>query len=115
MMGIEIWKDMSDLRFSRVHWLNPRVLVLRCPLSDILWPFHCLALDHPSYISYLSMAGEVIPPPFVIGANDKRGLIVVTGAAVLAFVWSCFLIRVWLRLQSREWRSDGECSVSYSM
>ncbi|KAG9189657.1 hypothetical protein G6011_06525 [Alternaria panax] len=52
------------------------------------------------------MAGEVIPPPYVITADDKRGLIVVTGAAVLAFVWSCFLIRVWLRLQSREWRSD---------
>ncbi|KAI4690978.1 uncharacterized protein J4E88_002452 [Alternaria novae-zelandiae] len=52
------------------------------------------------------MAGEVIPPPYVISADDKRGLIVVTGAAVLAFVWSCFLIRVWLRLQSREWRSD---------
>jgi hypothetical protein len=50
----------------------------------------------------------VIPPPYVIRTNDKRGLIVVTGAAVLAFVWSCFLIRVWLRLQSREWRSDGE-------
>lgn len=55
------------------------------------------------------MAGEVIPPPYVISADDKRGLIVVTGAAVLAFVWSCFLIRVWLRLQSREWRSDGKC------
>ena len=53
------------------------------------------------------MAGEVIPPPYVITADDKRGLIVVTGAAVLAFVWSCFLIRVWLRWQSREWRSDG--------
>ncbi|KAL1796386.1 hypothetical protein ACET3X_004926 [Alternaria dauci] len=52
------------------------------------------------------MAGEVIPPPYVITADDKRGLIVVTGAAVLAFVWSCFLIRVWLRWQSREWRSD---------
>ncbi|RAQ99963.1 hypothetical protein DDE82_007758 [Stemphylium lycopersici] len=52
------------------------------------------------------MAAEVIPPPYVITAHDKRGLIVVTGAAVLAFVWSCFLIRVWLRWQSREWRSD---------
>ena len=57
------------------------------------------------------MAGEVIPPPYVITADDKRGLIVVSGAAVLAFVWSCFLIRVWLRMQSREWRSDGECLV----
>jgi hypothetical protein len=57
------------------------------------------------------MAGEVIPPPYVITADDKRGLIVVTGAAVLAFVWSCFLIRVWLRLQSREWRSDGKSSL----
>lgn len=57
------------------------------------------------------MAGEVIPPLYVITADDKRGLIVVTGAAVLAFVWSCFLIRVWLRWQSREWRSDGKSSL----
>jgi hypothetical protein len=50
----------------------------------------------------------VIPPPYVITADDKRGLIVVTGAAVLSFVWCCFLIRVWLRLQTREWKSDGK-------
>ncbi|KAF1831446.1 hypothetical protein BDW02DRAFT_54500 [Decorospora gaudefroyi] len=52
------------------------------------------------------MPGDVVAPPYVITANDKRGLIVVTGIAVLAFVWSCLLIRIWLRLQSREWRSD---------
>ncbi|KAI0607350.1 hypothetical protein TUN205_08409 [Pyrenophora tritici-repentis] len=52
------------------------------------------------------MAAEAIPPPYVITAHDKRGLIVVTGAVVLAFVWSCFSIRIWLRLKSREWRSD---------
>jgi hypothetical protein len=50
------------------------------------------------------MAGEVIPPPYVITADDKRGLIVVTGAAVLAFVWCCFLIRLWLRFH--DWRFD---------
>lgn len=48
----------------------------------------------------------MIPPPYVITADDKRGLLVVTGAAVLAFVWCCFLIRLWLRFQTREWRSD---------
>ncbi|EUC42474.1 hypothetical protein COCMIDRAFT_28909 [Bipolaris oryzae ATCC 44560] len=52
------------------------------------------------------MAGDVIPPPYVITANDKRGLIVVTGASVLAFVWCCSLIRVWLRWRLKEWRSD---------
>lgn len=51
-------------------------------------------------------AGEVIPPPYVITANDKRGLIVVTGASVLAFVWSCSLIRLWLRWQLKQWRWD---------
>ena len=54
------------------------------------------------------MAGNVIPPPYVITEHDKRGLIVVTGASVLAFVWCCSLIRLWLRWQLKEWRSDGE-------
>lgn len=52
------------------------------------------------------MATEVIAPKYVITADDKRGLIVVTVAVVLSFVWTCFLIRLWLRLQSRDWKSD---------
>ncbi|KAJ8109857.1 hypothetical protein OPT61_g7153 [Boeremia exigua] len=52
------------------------------------------------------MAGDVIPPPFQITDVDKRGLIAVTAGCTLAFVWVCFIIRVWLRLQVREWRSD---------
>ena len=52
------------------------------------------------------MAGDVIPAPFKITSDDKRGLIVVTAGCTLAFVWVCFVIRVWLRLQVREWRSD---------
>lgn len=63
------------------------------------------------------MAGQVIPPPYVITAHDKRGLIVVTGASVLAFVWCCSLIRVWLRWQLKEWRSDGEyfpCNITHT-
>jgi hypothetical protein len=52
------------------------------------------------------MATEVIPPPYVITGDDQRGLIVVTVAIVLAFVWTCSLIRMWLRWQSREWRPD---------
>lgn len=76
--------------FAIILWLSPRhAVACRCLICSL-------------------MAAEVIPPPYVITAHDKRGLIVVTGAAVLAFVWSCFLIRVWLRWQSREWRSDGE-------
>jgi hypothetical protein len=85
------------------------MLLLCLELSDILWPSRCLALAPHTCTSCFSMAGEVIPPPYVITADNKGGLIVVTGAAVLAFVWSCFLIRVWLRMQSGEWRSDGEC------
>jgi hypothetical protein len=54
----------------------------------------------------LLMTGDITPPPFVITENDKRGLIVVTAAITLAFVWTCFFVRVWLRLQVREWRSD---------
>lgn len=52
------------------------------------------------------MAGDVIPAPFQITENDKRGLIVVTAGCTLAFVWVCLIIRAWLRLQVREWRSD---------
>ncbi|KAH7374250.1 hypothetical protein BKA66DRAFT_468079 [Pyrenochaeta sp. MPI-SDFR-AT-0127] len=52
------------------------------------------------------MATEVIPPKYVITADDKRGLIVVTVAVVLSFVLTCFLIRLWLRLQTRDWKSD---------
>lgn len=52
------------------------------------------------------MANEVVPPPYVITADDKRGLIVVTVALVLAFVYVCFLIRVWLRIQTRDWKPD---------
>jgi hypothetical protein len=110
-MGINhLEGDMSiSMGFSRGHWFYPKGTPVRRELPDTLWPSRRLALAHLSHISCLSMAGEVISPPYVITADDKRGLIVVTGAAVLAFVWSCFLIRVWLRMQSREWRSDGEC------
>lgn len=52
------------------------------------------------------MAGDVIPAPFQITETDKRGLIIVTAWCTLAFVWVCFVIRVWLRFQVREWRSD---------
>jgi hypothetical protein len=52
------------------------------------------------------MAGEVTPAPFTITDDDKRGLIVVTASCTLAFVWVCFVIRIWLRLQVGEWRSD---------
>jgi hypothetical protein len=48
----------------------------------------------------------VVPAPFVITDNDKRGLIVVSVAVSLAFVWVCFFVRIWLRSQTREWRSD---------
>jgi len=52
------------------------------------------------------MATAVIPPPFTITADDKRGLIVVTVALVLAFVWLCSLIRIWIRWQGRDWKAD---------
>lgn len=52
------------------------------------------------------MATEAIPPKYVITADDKRGLLVVTVALVFSFVWVCFLIRLWLRLQKREWKPD---------
>ncbi|KAF2729964.1 hypothetical protein EJ04DRAFT_57431 [Polyplosphaeria fusca] len=52
------------------------------------------------------MSTEVIPPPFVITSDDKRGLIVVTTAITLSFVWTCQLIRIWLRFKAREWKAD---------
>jgi hypothetical protein len=47
-----------------------------------------------------------IPPPYVITADDKRGLVVVITGTTLSFVWTCLLIRVWLRWKTREWKSD---------
>ncbi|KAF2030743.1 hypothetical protein EK21DRAFT_64705 [Setomelanomma holmii] len=52
------------------------------------------------------MPTDPIPPPYFITADDKRGLIVVTVAIVLAFVWVCSLIRIWLRYQTRDWKAD---------
>lgn len=52
------------------------------------------------------MAPEVIPPPYVIAEDDQRGLIVVITATTLSFVWTCLLIRIYLRVRTREWRSD---------
>jgi hypothetical protein len=52
------------------------------------------------------MATAAIPPPYFITADDKRGLIVVTVALVLAFVWTCSSIRIWLRWQKRDWKAD---------
>jgi hypothetical protein len=52
------------------------------------------------------MSTDPIPPPYFITADDQRGLIVVTVAIVLAFVWVCSLIRIWLRFQSRDWKAD---------
>ncbi|KAF2015389.1 hypothetical protein BU24DRAFT_408611 [Aaosphaeria arxii CBS 175.79] len=53
-----------------------------------------------------SSSSHVIPPPYKISGDDKRGLVVVTTATVLSFVWTCLVIRVWLRWKLREWRSD---------
>lgn len=65
------------------------------------------------------MANKVIPPPYAITADDKRGLIVVTVAIILAFVWVCSLIRIWLRYQSRDWKTDDSllagATVSFSL
>lgn len=49
---------------------------------------------------------EAIPPPYVITDDDKRGLLVVITATTLSFVWTCLLIRIWLRYKTRECRSD---------
>jgi hypothetical protein len=47
-----------------------------------------------------------IPPPYFITADDKRGLIVVITAIVLAFVWTCSFIRTWMRWQARDCKVD---------
>ncbi|KAF2126151.1 hypothetical protein P153DRAFT_369507 [Dothidotthia symphoricarpi CBS 119687] len=52
------------------------------------------------------MAVEVNPPPYRITADDKGGLLVVTAAVTMCYVWICFFIRIWLRLQTKEWKSD---------
>lgn len=97
---------------QKVSYRAPRhpFAVAPRPITAILWPLFTFAVAS-SPLPLFFMAGDVIPPPYVIAANDKRGLIVVTGASVLAFVWCCSLIRVWLRWRLKEWRSDGEYFV----
>ncbi|KAF1965591.1 hypothetical protein BU23DRAFT_545768 [Bimuria novae-zelandiae CBS 107.79] len=47
------------------------------------------------------------PPPYFITEVDKQGLIAVSTAITLAFVWTCFGIRIWLRCRSVEsWKLD---------
>lgn len=52
------------------------------------------------------MANTIIPSPYVITPDDKRGLIVLTVALVVSFVWTCWFIRLWLRIKKREWKTD---------
>jgi hypothetical protein len=70
-----------------------------------VWPSSCVAIVYDNHQSSL-MARDTFPPPYSITADDKRGLIVVTVALVLAFVYVCSLIRISLRWQSGDWRTD---------
>lgn len=53
-----------------------------------------------------------LAPPYVINASDKRGLVVVIAATTLSFVWTCLLIRIYLRLKLREWKLDDYLLVA---
>jgi hypothetical protein len=53
-----------------------------------------------------------LAPPYVITASDKRGLVVVIAATTLSFVWTCLLIRIYLRLKLREWKLDDYLLVA---
>lgn len=92
--------------------------------------FHCFSsrplVVNEHHHSLHLMAHDAIPPPYSITADDKRGLIVVIVAIVLAFVWVCSLIRIWLRYQARDWKNDDwllaaatvsvhECAFSLSV
>ena len=48
----------------------------------------------------------VIPPPYVIEPNDKRGVVVLGAAVNLSFVWTCVSILIWQRWKLREWKLD---------
>ncbi|OCK77180.1 hypothetical protein K432DRAFT_127387 [Lepidopterella palustris CBS 459.81] len=52
------------------------------------------------------MSTQVVPPPYQITPDDKRGLVVVITGLTLAFVWTCFFIRLHLRLKVKEWKLD---------
>ncbi|KAF2497949.1 hypothetical protein BU16DRAFT_439113, partial [Lophium mytilinum] len=47
-----------------------------------------------------------IPPPYFITPTDKRGLVVVITALTLAFVWTCLIVRLYLRVKVKEWKAD---------
>jgi hypothetical protein len=55
---------------------------------------------------------EVIPPPYFITPTDRRGLVVVMTALVLAFVWTSLVIRLYLRVKLKEWKIDDSFLVA---
>lgn len=57
----------------------------------------------------------VIPPPYVIDPNDKRGVVVLVAGVNLSFVWTCVLILIWQRWKLREWKLDDYFVVAASV
>jgi len=52
------------------------------------------------------MAWEVVPPRYRIADDDQRGVVVVINAMMLAFVWTCFCIRLSFRYKPADWKVD---------
>ncbi|KAF2141108.1 uncharacterized protein K452DRAFT_229461 [Aplosporella prunicola CBS 121167] len=48
----------------------------------------------------------IIPAPYKITPDDKRGLVVVVTTTTLAFIGVCLLIRLYTRLRVQEWKRD---------
>ncbi|KAK0654152.1 hypothetical protein DIS24_g5451 [Lasiodiplodia hormozganensis] len=52
------------------------------------------------------MASNVVPAPYHITPDDKRGLVMVVTTTTVSFVISCLLVRIYVRTKVKEWKRD---------
>ncbi|EOD50756.1 hypothetical protein UCRNP2_2443 [Neofusicoccum parvum UCRNP2] len=53
-----------------------------------------------------ALASNVVPAPYRITENDKRGLVMVITSVTISFVLSCLLVRIYVRTKVKEWKRD---------
>lgn len=52
------------------------------------------------------LASNVVPAPYHITPDDKRGLVMVVTTTTVSFVISCLLVRIYVRTKVKEWKRD---------
>lgn len=63
----------------------------------------------------VALPNHVVPPPYHITENDKRGLVVVVTTLTLSFVIVCLTVRVYVRTRVNEWKRDDSLLAATSV